>query len=130
MIQCIHPLLTSIDIHNIALIERLEMVGMQEWIGYDSFNGDSRIEPWEALAGHGNVSPIYQDLDTSWGYIQTNLAGVFEELGEDLKDNTDLVTNPVNKSGFDSTCKLYFRLGTRTLTIKIESIRSHALKNG
>ena len=81
VLQVVPPLLTSVDVNNIILNESLDTLGMWEWLVDDSFNGNSNIEPWEALAGHGNTSPIYQDLEASWGHIQENIAGIFKELG-------------------------------------------------
>ena len=98
MIQGIPPLLTSFDTHNGALTRRLDTVGMWEWLGHDSFNVQPNITPWEALVGHRKMSPIYQGLHISWGHIPSNLASIFEELGEDANYVTDLATNPVNNS--------------------------------
>ena len=102
--------------------------GVQECLGHDSFNDNTNIALWETLAGHGNMSPIYQDLHISWGHIQSNLAGIFEGIREDVKGVIYLAINPVNKADFDTTCRLHGWSVTRILTIEIESMILHALK--
>ena len=62
------------------------------------------------------------------GSHQGQFIGIFEELGDDAKEKMDLVTNPVNKAGFDSNCKLHGHPVTQTLTIEIENMRSQSLK--
>ena len=139
VLQGIPMLLTSVDVNNVTLTRRLNSVGMQEWLGHNSFIGNPNIDPWEVLVGHGNVSLIYQGIHASWGHIPSNLAGIFEEIGEDAKDVidlatnqdvTDLTNNPVNKASFDATYKIHSWLVTHTLTIDIENMRSQALKKG
>ena len=64
-----------------------------------------------------NESHIYQCLEESWGHIKDNISVIFEELGEDIKDKTELVTNPVNKAGFESNYKLHSNSVARTITV-------------
>ena len=49
MLQVIPLLLSSVNTNNVVLTGRLDTVGMREWLGHDSFNGNLNIAPWEKI---------------------------------------------------------------------------------
>jgi len=52
----------------------------------------------------------------------------FDELEDDLIDETHLIKNTISKAGFEPNCKIPSTSVTKAITIEIETMRSQILK--